>query len=266
MFNNTAEKIVSINNSIERISAEFFNLTGEKLTVKKAQEVVGTIADGNSKILGSTFSLPAQLCQTGSKLAKIEGSVCSNCYALSGFYNMPSVKKSLALNHVLISSVLNKTTDSRLYVLAYAFLVAKTALKKAKKEQEGFDLHRVFASGDFINERHVSLYNSIASLLPAVMFWIPTKEKGHVSRFQAFMHEIGETMQPNMVIRVSYAMVDHSVIATDSATPHSIVVSDWSKAPRHAFWCSAQLSENGACNDCRECWNGENKLIAYKQH
>ena len=43
-----------------------------------------------------SISLDARQCKTGSKLAKIPGSVCNGCYALKGFYNMPSVKNKMA--------------------------------------------------------------------------------------------------------------------------------------------------------------------------
>jgi hypothetical protein len=51
-----------------------------------------------SKMPCPSFSLPAQACKVGAKLAKIEGSVCHGCYALKGFYNMPTVKAPRAGN------------------------------------------------------------------------------------------------------------------------------------------------------------------------
>ena len=49
-----------------------------------------------SKMPCESISLDARHCKTGSKLAKIPGSVCNGCYALKGFYNMPSVKNKMA--------------------------------------------------------------------------------------------------------------------------------------------------------------------------
>ena len=49
-----------------------------------------------SKMPCESISLDARQCKTGSKLAKIPGSVCNGCYALKGFYNMPSVKNKMA--------------------------------------------------------------------------------------------------------------------------------------------------------------------------
>ena len=41
----------------------------------------GKVQERNSKIEGSTFNLPTWACNTGSKLAKVAGSVCEKCYA-----------------------------------------------------------------------------------------------------------------------------------------------------------------------------------------
>jgi hypothetical protein len=37
---------------------------------------------------GYSYGLPAWECKTGSKLAKIPGTVCFGCYAKRGFYSM----------------------------------------------------------------------------------------------------------------------------------------------------------------------------------
>ena len=44
------------------------------------------------KMPGKSWSIPAQLCKMGSKLSKIENSVCSKCYAKKGSYCYPTVK------------------------------------------------------------------------------------------------------------------------------------------------------------------------------
>jgi hypothetical protein len=51
-----------------------------------------------SKMRGYSFGLDARNCITGSKLRKIEGSVCSKCYALKGNFNFPSVRKNKETN------------------------------------------------------------------------------------------------------------------------------------------------------------------------
>ena len=47
-----------------------------------------------SKMPGFSTSLSAFDCKVGSKLAKVEGSVCSKCYAFNGNYRYPGVKNA----------------------------------------------------------------------------------------------------------------------------------------------------------------------------
>ena len=48
-----------------------------------------------SKMPGKSISLDAFECKTGSKLAKIKGSVCFDCYARKGMYRMPNVRNKM---------------------------------------------------------------------------------------------------------------------------------------------------------------------------
>ena len=42
-----------------------------------------------------SYNLPAAACQTGAKLALIEGTPCHGCYALKGRYNFSNVQQAL---------------------------------------------------------------------------------------------------------------------------------------------------------------------------
>ena len=55
------------------------------MKVKDAKEITGSLTR-TSKMPGLSYSLPAWECKTGSKLRKIEGSTCYDCYALKGCY------------------------------------------------------------------------------------------------------------------------------------------------------------------------------------
>ena len=51
-----------------------------------------------SKMPGLSYSLPAPECQTGSKLRKIKGTPCFDCYAMKGNYiRYPAIKKVVQL-------------------------------------------------------------------------------------------------------------------------------------------------------------------------
>jgi hypothetical protein len=64
------------------------------MNIDQAQDIAGTLSK-TGKMPGYSTSIPAWFCKTGSKLAKIEGSVCSNCYAMRGRYRFGIVKTAM---------------------------------------------------------------------------------------------------------------------------------------------------------------------------
>ena len=55
------------------------------MNTKEALEIVGGLSKP-SKMPGWSYGLPAKECKTGSKLRKVPGSTCFDCYALKGCY------------------------------------------------------------------------------------------------------------------------------------------------------------------------------------
>ena len=72
------------------------------LSYNEAKEIVGSFSN-TSKMPGFSIGISAELCGVGSKLRKIKGSVCYNCYALKGMYRMDNVKKAHAKREAGIS-------------------------------------------------------------------------------------------------------------------------------------------------------------------
>ena len=67
--------------------------------------ITGTLSKP-SKMPGWSYGIPAKECKTGSKLAKIPGTVCHGCYALKGCYVFKNVqeaqyKRLKAIDHPL---------------------------------------------------------------------------------------------------------------------------------------------------------------------
>jgi len=62
--------------------------------MQEAIAVAHTLSEP-SKMPGWSYSLPARECRIGSKLAKVKGSVCSNCYALKGRYVFGRVRRAM---------------------------------------------------------------------------------------------------------------------------------------------------------------------------
>ena len=68
-----------------------------QISTKRAALGVAGSLGFPSKMPGTSYGLPAAHCVTGSVLAKIAGSICSNCYALDrGNYRYGSVRKAQA--------------------------------------------------------------------------------------------------------------------------------------------------------------------------
>ncbi len=61
------------------------------MKTSEALKIVGGLSKP-SKMPGWAYGLPAAECKTGSKLAKIPGTVCYGCYALKGCYVFPVVQ------------------------------------------------------------------------------------------------------------------------------------------------------------------------------
>ena len=64
------------------------------MTLFEALEIINGFSKP-SKMPCNSWSIPAKDCKVGAKLVQVSGSVCNDCYALSGFYRMGNVKSCL---------------------------------------------------------------------------------------------------------------------------------------------------------------------------
>jgi len=88
-----------------------------------------------SKMPGKSISRSAFKCITGSKLAKVPGSVCHDCYARKGMYRMPNV--------------INKMEEREDFFHAIDFVPRMVALLNRTRSE----FFRWFDSGDVENVR-----------------------------------------------------------------------------------------------------------------
>ena len=102
---------------------------------KEANNIVGKLSR-TSKMPCHSYNLPATRCITGSKMAKIKGTTCYDCYALKGMYNFPCVKNAMERRYKAISnpewvfamSVLINSKKSKFFnkmVFFHLYLIAK---------------------------------------------------------------------------------------------------------------------------------------------
>lgn len=208
------------------------------MTLLQALETINGFSKP-SKMPCHSWSIPAKDCKTGSKLAKVEGSVCADCYAMSGFYRMGNVKSCL---------------EKRLESLSNP-LWAK-AMTIAISGSEGSGFFRWFDSGDIQSLDHLKQIAQIAKDLPHIKFWLPTKEYSIVSEFLA-----ENELPQNLTIRLSGFMVDGPAPVA-LANRLGLVTST---VAAKDFTCPASAQGN-KCLSCRACWDKTVQNVAYKHH
>ena len=208
------------------------------MTLPQAIETINGFSKP-SKMPCHSWSIPAKDCKTGSKLVKVEGSVCADCYAMSGFYRMGNVKSCL---------------EKRLESLSNP--IWEKAMTIAISGSEGSGFFRWFDSGDIQSLAHLKQIAQIAKNLPAIKFWLPTKEYGIVTQYLK-ENELPE----NLTIRLSGFMVDGPApvgLANRLGLVTSTVVSE-------GFTCPSS-SQGKKCLSCRACWDKTVSNVAYKHH
>jgi len=179
---------------------------------------------------GWSYGLPAAECKTGSKLQKVEGSTCSNCYALKGCY---------------VFKVVQAAQYRRLESIKHPGWVAAMVHLINSKKSKYFRWHD---SGDVQDLDHLNKIYQVCELTPGVKHWLPTREawtQAHVAR-----------APKNLVVRFSMPMIDQ---APAGAWPNTSTV------VTKAATCPAP-KQNNSCGDCRACWDPKVKNIAYGEH
>ena len=199
--------------------------------MKDYKEITGSLSKP-SKMPGHAYGLPAQECKTGSKLAKVEGSTCSSCYALKGCY---------------VFKVVKAAQYKRLESIKHPLWVQAMAAQINSKRSKWFRWHD---SGDVQDLKHLAKIFKVARLTPDVAHWMPTRE--------AWIKNYLDKAPGNLVIRFSTTMIDQQAPASWPNT--STVVTN----PANAT-CPAPKQDN-KCMDCRACWNPKIKNIAYGAH
>ena len=195
----------------------------------KAWDLVGGLSKPG-KMPGWSIGIPAKECKTGSKLRKVKGSVCDDCYALKGCY---------------VFKVVQDAQYRRLKAIYTApWVEAMAHLINSKKP----DVFRWHDSGDVQDLEHLNKIYEVCRLTPGKRHWMPTREawiKDHLDRAPS-----------NLVIRFSAPMIDQ---AAPASWPNTSTVGTAQAT------CPAPYQDN-QCKDCRNCWNKEIKNISYGQH
>ena len=191
-----------------------------------------------SKMPGLSIGLSANGCNVGSRLAKIEGSVCFDCYALKGQYQFRNVKEAHA-----------RRLDG-IYNIRWT-----PAMVQLIKRQSHFRWHD---AGDLQSESHLIKICAVAMLTPNVKHWLPTREYRMVTDYTDQITSYEQRLPSNLVIRLSAHKVNGPP-PTELGFPTSTVVTDDSAT------CPARFQDN-SCGDCRNCWDTSITHVSYHKH
>ncbi|MFZ9612573.1 MAG: GP88 family protein [Crocinitomicaceae bacterium] len=209
------------------------------MTIKEAIEITGGLSSP-SKMPCYSYNLPAQNCNIGSKLRNVPNSVCNKCYALKGFYNYPNPRNAM---------------QKRLQSLTHPMWVKAMTFLIGQLEYSGY--MRFHDSGDIQNLIHFKNIIDIATNLPNINFWLPTREYGIIG--EAIENEI--KIPNNLIVRLSAYMIDGE-LPIKLAKRYNVAVSGVSSKNDHN--CPAS-SQGNFCLTCRACWD-TSKTVIYKKH
>ena len=226
------------------------------MKTEEALKIIGGSLSKPSKMPGFSIGLPAKECKTGSKLRKVQGSTCYDCYALKGCYVFKVVQDAQYRRLAAVSSPQ--------WVQAMAHLI------NSKKP----NVFRWHDSGDVQDLDHLNKIYEVCRLTPTRRHWLPTREawiKEHVSR-----------APDNLIIRFSTPMIDQAAPASWSNTSTVSSLHSVNDCPAfrtdkagtvHSLEEFKVMTKEtkkdldlGHCGSCRNCWNKEIKNISYGQH
>ncbi len=218
-------------------------------TLKQAIDIAGPLGYP-SKMPGTSYGISATKCLIGAKLAQIEGSTCSGCYALKGNYLYPSVEMA---HKKRFAGLMHPG-----WVEAMVFMLLRAHKRRGFRGRNGAikrGWHRWFDSGDLQGVWHLVNICKVARLTPKIRHWLPTRE---LKILQMYIAQGGE-VPANLTIRVSATMVDGN--ATTAWPTTSGVHTEVAKGRA----CPAPKQGNN-CGNCRACWSHKVSHVSYHLH
>ena len=200
---------------------------------KLAETITGGLS-WTGKMDCPAWGISAAHCRTGSKLARVEGTVCRSCYAMKGTFRSGNVVRKLKAAYEGI------------------FHPQWTPAMVALIRWHADERFRWFHSGDVQSVNHLRNIIRVCLETPDVMHWLPTRE------YDTIRHCRDEIPQ-NLRIRLSGSKVDGERPRSWPYT--STVVTQPSEAT-----CPTSMN-GGSCgdHDCTACWD-DTPNVAYLRH
>jgi hypothetical protein len=233
------------------------------MNLSQAKAIVGAIGFP-SKMPGTSYGLPAKACIAGSALAKLPGSICSQCYALAGSakYQMPRAmigqerRLEAVARHDWVDAMVRLLLHLHLGPIKVDLGIAGERLRRAggvrfRWNEPGF--HRWHDSGDLQSVEHLEKIIEVCRRTPQIRHWLPTREL-------AMLRACKAPIPDNLTIRVSAAMIDGMApMGWAASTVHT------ASPPVDAHECPAPR-QGHMCGLCRACWSRDIALVSYALH
>jgi hypothetical protein len=208
---------------------------------KDASALTGGLTQ-TSKMPCKSYSLPTEACETGFKMSKIAGSVCSVCYANNGFY-------------VMYQNAIKPAQFARLDS------INDPAWVDAIVTLIGLDAYfRWHDSGDLQSLEHFKKIVEVCERTPKTKHWLPTREYSIIKDFIS----AGGVIPKNLIVRLSGMYPDEAVIVPKSLqNVRGVTTSNVHTIKPLGRACKAP-DQAGECRECRECWGS--KVVSYALH
>jgi hypothetical protein len=201
-----------------------------------------------SKLDGiKSYSTPTAACVTGFEMAKIPGSICFDCYAEKGFYNM---------YQNTVEPAQHARYEAMLYDPQWA-----NAMVASLFDDPYF---RWFDSGDIPSLQALESIGEVCVRTPHTLHWLPTREYGMV---KAYITKHGK-LPSNLVIRLSAMYLDQPVkIPLSLQGVRGVLASNvHSKGHEAAGQECGARHHAGMCSGCRACWDKAVPVVSYYKH
>ena len=222
-------------------------------TIKFADEITGGVSN-TSKMPCKSWSIPVFMCQRGSKLMQVEGSVCSDCYADRGMYHMyrDNIEPAQVARWDALTTALETDEGLMLWAMAIARIIGDD------------DEFRWLDAGDLQSADMLAAIVLVATLTPKTKHWLPTREYEYVA-------EYSQTQQvpKNLTIRLSALMIDQPMKIPSALRDHPQVVASevhTTDTVREGVFACGAYTRGGKCGPCRACWDPEIKIVSYPKH
>lgn len=222
------------------------------MKLKDIKVVLGGDLGKTTKMPGYSFGLDTSACAVGSGLQKVCGSVCEKCYAR----RLENIRPSVKLGHERRTHAVHEAMKSYEGRARWVISMVERLWQKYEGVPEQGRYFRWHDSGDIQGVLHLHMIAVVASELPDIRFWLPTKEKKMV---KSYLRKYG-SFPSNLLVRVSSAMIDAAPLKgfTHTSTVHHL-------EDAYGRECPAYL-QGGECGECRACWSSQIANISYKKH